>query len=67
GLLICNACAYHRDNGEEGEPTISELQPLTDSPFQFSYADEKENLISRFKPWLEDVIVTGLEYWNNSI
>jgi Fic family protein len=67
GLLICNACAYHRDKGEEGEPTISELQPLNDSPFQFSYADEKENLISRFKPWLEDVISTGLEYWNKSI
>ncbi|WP_242049774.1 hypothetical protein [Planktothricoides raciborskii] len=67
GLLICNACAYHRDNGEEGEPTISDLQPLTDSPFQFSYADESENLIPRFQKWLEDVIVTGLEYWNKSI
>lgn len=67
GLLVCNACAYHRENGEEGEPTISDLQPLTDSPFQFSYADEEANLIQRFKQWLEDVIVTGLEYWNKSI
>ena len=67
GLLVCNACAYHRENGEEGEPTISDLQSLTDSPFQFSYADEEANLIERFKQWLEDVIVTGLEYWNKSI
>ncbi|MCU0532807.1 MAG: Fic family protein [Hydrococcus sp. Prado102] len=67
GLLVCTACAYHRDNVEEGERNISDIQSITDSPFQFSYADEEENLIERFKQWLEDVILTGLEYWNKSI
>jgi Fic family protein len=67
GLLVCNACAYHRDDGEDGERNISDIQSLTDSPFQFSYADEEENLVERFKQWLEDVILTGLEYWNKSI
>lgn len=67
GLLVCSACAYHRDNAEEGERNISDIQALTDSPFQFSYADEESNLTERFKQWLEDVIVTGLEYWNKSI
>ncbi|MEH1958528.1 MAG: Fic family protein [Nostoc sp.] len=67
GILVCSACAYHRDNAEEGERNISEIQALTDSPFQFSYADEESNLTERFKQWLEDVLVTGLEYWNKSI
>ncbi len=67
GLLVCTACAYHRDDTEEGDRNISDIQSLTDSPFQFSYADEEENLIERFQQWLEDVILTGLEYWNNSI
>ncbi|KKD35214.1 filamentation induced by cAMP protein fic [Limnoraphis robusta CS-951] len=67
GLLVCTACAYHRDDSEEGERNISEIQSLTDSPFQFSYADEEDNLVERFKQWLEDIIVTGLEYWNKSI
>lgn len=67
GLLVCTACAYHRDDSDEGEHNISDIQSLTDSPFQFSYADEEENLIERFKQWLEDVILTGLEYWNKSI
>jgi hypothetical protein len=67
GLLVCTACAYHRDDSEEGERNMSEIQSLTDSPFQFSYADEEDNLVERFKQWLEDIIVTGLEYWNNSI
>jgi len=67
GLLVCTACAYHRDDSEQGERNISDIQSLADSPFQFSYADEEENLIERFKQWLEDIILTGLEYWNNSI
>jgi Fic family protein len=67
GLLVCSACAYHRDNTEEGERNMSDIQPLTDSLFQFSYADEESNLIERFKQWLENTIVTGLEYWNDSI
>ncbi|MGC1393711.1 MAG: Fic family protein [Coleofasciculaceae cyanobacterium] len=67
GLLVCTACAYHRDDSEEGERNISDIQSLTDSPFQFSYADEKENLIERFNQWLEDIILNGLEYWNKSI
>lgn len=67
GLLVCTGCAYHRDDSEEGERNISDIQSLADSPFQFSYADEEENLVDRFKQWLEDVIVTGLEYWNKSI
>ncbi len=67
GLLVCTACAYHRDNTEEGESNINEIEKLTDSPFQFSYADEQENLVERFRKWLEDVILTGLEYWNKSI
>ncbi|MEB3147478.1 MAG: Fic family protein [Sphaerospermopsis sp.] len=70
GLLACSACAYHRDNTEEGEKNISnisDIQALTDSLFQFSYADDEINLKERFKQWLEDVIVTGLEYWNESV
>jgi Fic family protein len=74
GLLVCTACAYYRDRDDSSDESernigsiISDIQSLTDSPFQFSYADEEENLIERFKQWLEDVILTGLEYWNKSI
>ena len=67
GILICTACAYHRDDAEEGERNISDIQPLTNSLFQFSYADEESNLVNRFKQWLEDAIITGLEYWNKSL
>jgi Fic family protein len=67
GLLVCSACAYHRDKTDEAERNISDIQSLTDSVFQFSYADEENILTERFKQWLEDILVTGLEYWNKSL
>lgn len=67
GLLACSACAYHRDNADEGERNTNDIQALTDSLFQFSYADDEHSLVKRFKDWLEETIVTGLEYWNKSL
>ncbi|MDY6805440.1 MAG: Fic family protein [Cyanobacteriota bacterium] len=66
GLLACYACAYHKNNTEENQYNISEIQVLADTPFQFSYADEENNLRERFGKWLEEVVVTGLEYWHKS-
>ncbi len=66
GILACSACAYHLDTTEE-ENTVTEIQALTDSPFQFSYADDEENLTTRYKRWLEEAVVAGLEYWNKSL
>ena len=67
GLLVCSACAYHKDDTDEGERNISDIQSLSNSPFQFSYADNEDNLRGRFNHWLEDIIFSGLEYWNKSI
>lgn len=67
GLLVCSACAYHKDDTEEGESNINDIQALTDSLFQFSYADSGDRIVDRFKQWLEDIVVTGLEYWNKSL
>lgn len=58
---------WSEDDSGGGELNTHEIEPLADSPFQFSYADEKTALTKRFKQWLEDVIVNGLEYWNKSL
>lgn len=67
GLLACSACAYHRDVTDEGDTSVNEIQALTESPFEFSYADNQENLTQRYKQWLETAMVSGLEYWNKSL
>lgn len=66
GLLACSACVYYQEL-LNGEPYARGVRSLTTSPFQFSYADELDALSKRFLQWLEDVVVSGLEYWNQSI
>ena len=67
GVYVCTACAYHRDETENGERNVNEIQPLIDIPFQFSYADQESNIVERFQKWMEDAIVAGLDYWNSSL
>ncbi len=56
------------DEVEEGKRgNLSDIQTLTVSPFQFSYADDADQLKKRFQQWLEEVVLTGLEYWNKSL
>lgn len=62
GLLIATACAYRKD-----KEVIRDLQRLTDEPFQFSYADEADDLKERFGRWLEGAIVAGLDYWRRGL
>ena len=52
GLLVCSVCAYHRDSTDDENKNVSDVQALTDSPFQFSYADQQESLVQRYKQWL---------------
>lgn len=67
GILACSACAYHRDDMENGERTVSEIQVLIDEPFQFSYGDNEQNLVKRFREWMETALVSGLDYWNSGL
>ncbi|NEP09484.1 MAG: Fic family protein [Symploca sp. SIO2C1] len=71
GLLVCSACAYRKDANDESEGSINDMindiQPLSESPFNFSYADELSSLEERFGKWLEEAIVNGLEYWRQGL
>lgn len=71
GIFACSACAYHKDSIIEDDGRISnlinELQALSESVFQFSYADDEKRMKERFTDWLEQVTVAGLVYWNQSI
>jgi hypothetical protein len=68
GVYVASACGYHRDPDEGGNKTVvSQIEPLSDTPFQFSYHDELAPTKQRFGRWLEDVIPLGLSYWERSV
>jgi Fic family protein len=68
GVLVCLGTAY-RSTREESKKALAatDIEALSSTPFQFSYADEMEELESRFRTWLEEVVINGLNYWQSEI
>ncbi len=68
GLMVCSACAYHKSSSEEENTAlVQDIQSLSETPFQFSYADDAGKLEERFRNWLENALVVGLEYWRKGL
>jgi Fic family protein len=68
GVMMCSACAYQRVYIDEAEsPSIEQIEPLADPAFAFTYEDDLESLKRSFEKWLNDAVLTGLEYWRRRI
>jgi len=68
GVMVCSAMTYRRErSGEEKETAISDVDILSDSPFQFNYNDHKEVLTTRFGKWVDQVLAVGLDRWRRSL
>lgn len=66
GLIAVSMCFYRRQKDEYGENQVIELQPASDSVFQINYEEAAESVKERFRSWLEDSLVMGLDQWNRS-
>ncbi len=67
-LMVCSGCIYRKfPSDDDTSSVIQELQVLASAPFQFAYLDDSEKLQDRFKKWLEQSIVIGLEYWRRGL
>ena len=62
GILVCAGMAYRREATETNETRIDDIQPLSNDLLEFTYLDDGEALKKRFRQWLEDCLVSGLEY-----
>jgi Fic family protein len=69
GVLVCSACAYRNSENEDAGRALMayDLEILSDAPFQFSYADEENEVKRRFDQWADSVIVAGLKYWQQEV
>ena len=66
GLVAVSMCFYRRQQDDDGENQIIELQPVSDGVFQINYEEPAESVKERFRTWLEDSLVMGLDQWNRS-
>lgn len=68
GVLVCSAMVYNRQLTDDGtDSVIGSVEPLSDTPFSFTYAENPSDVAKRFSRWLEHNIVQGLAYWQKNI
>jgi len=60
GSLICAPFLEFKDIDEDGQ-TRSALVPITEEGFVFFYNEDRDRLLSRFRPWRESVIKIALK------
>jgi len=68
GVMVCSALTYRREKaGEASDTLVSDVDVLSDTPFQFNYNDHREVLTTRFGKWLDQVVTVGLDRWRRSL
>jgi Fic family protein len=60
GSLICAPFLEFKDTDEEGQMRAA-LVPVAEEGFVFFYNEDKERLLSRFRPWRENVLKVALK------
>jgi len=60
GSLICAPFLEFKDTDEEGQ-THTALVPIAEEGFVFFYNEDQDRLMSRFRPWRENVLMVALK------
>jgi hypothetical protein len=67
GIMVAFAFLEYRTESEDGGATIEGPYSLGQEIFQFSYKESVETVDTRFRQWLEEVLVMGLDQWRRQI
>ena len=67
GILGASSCFFRRDQTEQGDREIGNIEPLTTELFQVNYKESVDEAVGRFRDWLEDSLVKGLETWRQGL
>ena len=63
GLVGVSMCFYRRQEADDVEQQIIELQTVSEELFQINYQEPADSVEERFKKWLERSLVLGLDQW----
>lgn len=66
GLVGISMCFYRRQQADDVEQQIIELQPVSEELFQINYQEPADSVEDRFKKWMERSLVLGLDQWRRS-
>ena len=68
GIMACSCTFFAKAaGGGPSEEEFVQLEPSCSDIFQFNYLDDFGVLVERFKLWVEESLVIGLELWRKSL
>jgi Fic/DOC family len=67
GVLAVVAMFYTKHMTFAPATIIGNVISLSNDPFIFTYDETEREVINRFRPWLEERLILGLDHWRKSI
>ncbi len=69
GLLGAVAMAYRKELVGDSRKVrqVVDLKPLCSEPFEVVYSENQFEVEQRFRRWLEDALIQGLDYWKDTV
>ncbi|MBD2771036.1 Fic family protein [Iningainema tapete] len=67
GIMAASAFIEYRDRTDEQEVTSEIPRVLCSEVFQFSSNEQEDTVVQRFMPWLDDVLLVGLDQWRKQL
>ena len=67
GVLGCSAMVFTKERTEDDNTVVDNLTPLAEEPFEFTYIDDSVGVQQRFRHWLDEKVLKGLEHWQNLV
>jgi hypothetical protein len=58
---------YQMERTESGDNIATDVHPLADEPFEFTFTEDQANVQRRFRRWLDECTFAGLERWKNTV
>jgi hypothetical protein len=65
--MAASAFIEYRDRNEDEEMTVDGPYLLNRDVFQFSYRETDQEIRRRFDPWLNEVLLLGLDQWRRQL
>ena len=67
GIMAASAFIEYRDKTEEQEVLVDAPRVLCSEVFQFCYTEQFNSIVQRFTPWLENILLVGLDQWRKQL
>ena len=67
GVLVASAFLEYRDRDENDDLTIEGSQAICEDIFQFSHNEEEQAIEVRFRDWISEVLLFGLDQWRRQL